>query len=69
VTSESQHRSAIKALSKTPDTIYAIVVDDASTDPVRLTIAIRNVGVGDVLIPQAKYDPAALFEMVEWYGA
>ncbi|GJL72971.1 MAG: hypothetical protein NMNS01_21700 [Nitrosomonas sp.] len=53
-------------LNKNPDKKRAYI-SDASTDThnVILTVAIRGVGTFEMLIPQAKYNPWLLAEMIE----
>ena len=44
---------------------YAIEVADANTDPVIISIGIRNVANFEMNIPQAYYDAVALLELIE----
>ena len=44
---------------------YAIEVADANTDPVIVSIGIRNVATFEMNIPQAYYDAFALLELIE----
>lgn len=47
---------------------YAILVTDASTDPVRVKVGIRGIGTFDMAIPKAHYDGLALLEVLEQYS-
>ena len=44
---------------------YAIELLDANTDPVIVSIGIRNVATFEMNIPQAYYDAFALLELIE----
>lgn len=44
---------------------YAIEVVDANTDPVIVSIGIRNVATFEMNIPQAHCDAFALLELIE----
>ena len=47
---------------------YAVLVDDASTDPVLVKVGIRGIGTFELAIPHAHYDGLALLEVVEQYS-
>jgi hypothetical protein len=44
---------------------YAVIVEDASTDPVIATVAIRNLAVFELAIPARYYDGVVLMELLE----
>lgn len=48
-----------------PGIRYAIEVVDANTDPLIVSISIRNIATFEVNIPQAYYDGFALLELIE----
>jgi len=52
-------------LRDNPGIRYAVAVVDANTDPVIVSIAIRNVITFEMNIPQANYDAFALLELIE----
>jgi hypothetical protein len=47
---------------------YAVLVDDASTDPVLVKVGIRGIGTFELAIPHAHYDGLALLEVVEQHS-
>ena len=47
---------------------YAILVTDASTDPVLVKVSVRGIGTFDMEIPKANYDGLALLEVVEQHS-
>jgi hypothetical protein len=47
---------------------YAVLVDDASTDPVLIKVGIRGIGIFELAIPYAHYDGVALLEVLEQYS-
>jgi hypothetical protein len=51
-------------------TLHRAVVTDATGDPevAVLTIAVRGVGVGEILIPRGKYDGLAVMALLERYA-
>lgn len=69
IIAELQHeRRRAKVLSMLRDNRgirYAIEVVDANTDPVIVSIGIRNVATFEMNIPQAYYDAFALLELIE----
>ena len=52
-------------LRDNPGIRYAIEVVDANTDPVIVSIGIRNVATFEMNIPLAYYDAFALLELIE----
>jgi hypothetical protein len=47
---------------------YAVLVQDADSDPVRVTVGIRGLATFDLEIPRARYDGIALLEVIEQYS-
>jgi hypothetical protein len=47
---------------------YAVLVDDASTDPVLVKVGIRGIGTFELAIPHAHYDGLALLEVIEQHS-
>lgn len=47
---------------------YAVLVDDASTDPVLVKVGIRGIGTFELAIPRAHYDGLALLEVIEQHS-
>lgn len=55
-----RRRVVIDILKKYPSLRYAYTVDDDRADPVRLVLAVRNVGTCELAIPRAKFDALEL---------
>ena len=53
----ADYKRVLRDLEANPERIRAIEVMDADTDPVRLIVAIRNVGVCELLVARDKWDP------------
>ncbi|ARO87952.1 hypothetical protein EBAPG3_009335 [Nitrosospira lacus] len=47
---------------------YAFLVDDATTDPVGVTVAIRGIALFEMHIPHAHYDGLALLQVIEQHS-
>ena len=62
---ERRRAKVLSMLRDNPGIRYAIEVVDANTDPVIVSIGIRNVATFEMNIPQAYYDPIALLELIE----
>ena len=56
-------------LESAPGTHYAVLVEDAATDPVICTIAIRGTAAFEVEIPHKFYDGLVLLELIEKHSA
>lgn len=54
-------------LTSNPELKYAVVVDDATTDPVTVTVGIRKIAVFNLEIPRKNYDGLALLQVIEQY--
>lgn len=63
-----RHQRVLKMLEGDPSLKYAVLVDDATTDPVLATIAIKGLAVFDLAIPLKNYDGVALLEVIEQYS-
>jgi hypothetical protein len=48
-----------------PELKYAVLVDDATTDPVLVTVGVRRIAIFNLEIPRAYYDGVALIELIE----
>jgi hypothetical protein len=55
-------------LSANPELKYAVLVDDATTDPVTVTVGIRKIAVFDLEIPQKNYHGLSLLQVIEQYA-
>ncbi len=53
----TDHKRVLRDLEANPERVRAVEVLDADTDPVRLIVAIRNVGVCELLVARDKWDP------------
>lgn len=62
---ERRRASVLTMLRENPGIRYAIEVLDADTDPVVVSIGIRNVASFEMNIPKAYYDAFALQELIE----
>ena len=62
---EQRRAKVLAMLRNNPGIRYAIEVADANTDPVIVSIGIRNVATFEMNIPQAYYDAVALLELIE----
>lgn len=62
---ERRRAKVLAMLRDNPGIRYAIEVIDANTDPVIVSIGIRNVAAFEMNIPHAYYDAFALLEVIE----
>ena len=62
---ERRRAKVLAMLRDSPGIRYAIEVVDANTDPVIVSIGIRNVATFEMNIPQAYYDAFTLLEVIE----
>lgn len=58
----------MQMLAAEPEKKYAVLVQDASSDPVRVTVGIRGLATFDLEIPRARYDGIALLEVIEQFS-
>jgi hypothetical protein len=58
----------LQMLAADPGKKYAVLVQDAISDPVRVTVGIRGLATFDLEIPLARYDGIALLEVIEQYS-
>lgn len=62
---ECRRTKVLAMLSDNPGNRYAMDVIDADSDPVIVSIGIRNIATFEMTIPQAYYDAFALIELLE----
>jgi|GEM_PF-2237282 len=64
---QREHRRAkvVAMLEAAPGTRYAVLVADASTDPVVLAVGIRELATFEMEIPHMYYDGFTLLELIE----
>lgn len=62
---ERRRANVLIMLRDNPSIRYAIEVVDANTDPVIVSIGMRNVATFEMSIPQAYYDAFTLLELIE----
>ena len=62
---DRRRAKVLAMLRDNPGIRYAIEVVDADTDPVIISIGIRNIATFEMNIPQAYYDAFALLELIE----
>jgi hypothetical protein len=60
-----RQQRALELLQSNPALKYAVLVDDATTDPVLVTVGIRGLAVFNLEIPHAHYDGLALLQILE----
>ena len=66
---EQRREKVLKMLEERPEIQRAFVTDtEADPDNVIITLAIRDVGTCELLIPQSKYDPFLLLELIQKCG-
>lgn len=57
--------SVLSMLESDPTKSRTFLVDDASTDPVTVTVAIRDIGTCELLIPLERYDPFKILAVID----
>jgi hypothetical protein len=62
---DTRQQRVEEMLTANPELKYAVLVDDATTDPVIVTVGIRGLAVFDLEIPHAHYDGLALLQILE----
>ena len=67
--SEARRQRVRAMLADRPESRYAVLVDNADTDPVLLTVGIRDVATFELAIPAGKFDAFALLALIERHGA
>jgi hypothetical protein len=63
-----RYQRVLKMLEGEPGKKYVVAVDDATSDPVLATIAIKGLAIFDLHIPLAHYDGIALLEVIEQHS-
>lgn len=63
-----RHQRLLQMLEGDPGKQYAVIVDDATSDPIVASIAVRGSAVFDLHIPLAHYDGVALLEVIEQHS-
>ncbi len=62
---EALRQKVIAMLQAAPGTRYAVLVTDASTDPVVVAVGIREIATFEMEIPHKYYDGMVLLELIE----
>jgi hypothetical protein len=62
---EARRQKVIAMLEAAPGKRYAVLVADASTDPVVVAVGIREIATFEMEIPHKYYDGMALLELIE----
>lgn len=62
-----RRNKVLAMLDSTPDAGYAVHVEDTSTDPIIVAVAIRGLAAFELEIPQKYYDGLVLLELIENY--
>lgn len=66
---DRRRTKTLTMLEDDPRLRYAVVVDDASTDPVAVAVGIREVVTFELEIPLKYYDALVLLELLEQHSA
>ena len=66
---EARRQRVLAMLADRPGIRYAVLANNLDTDPVLVTIGIRDVGTCELAIPAANYDAFALLALIERHGA
>jgi len=64
---ERRRAKVLAMLHDHPDVRYAINVVDATSDPVVVSVALRNIAAFEMNIPQSCYDGFVLLGLIEKY--
>ena len=64
-TQNDDHMRVLRDLEANPERVRAIEVVDADTDPVRLIVAVRDVGVCELLVARDKWDPFKFLALID----
>lgn len=62
---DARHQRVEEMLASNPTLKYAVLMDDATTNPVLVTVGIRGLATFDMEIPKANYDGLALLQILE----
>ena len=65
---DNRQRLIEEMLSNNQTRKYAVLVDDAESDPVVVTVGIQGIATFQLHIPQAHYDGIALLEVIEQHS-
>lgn len=65
---ELKQQRVKEMLAADPVKKYAVLVEDAQSDPVVVTVGIKGIAAFQMHIPQAHYDGIALLEVIEQYS-
>lgn len=65
---DARQQRVEEMLASNPALKYALLVDDATSDPVLVTIGIRGLATFDMEIPNAHYDGIALLEVLDQHS-
>lgn len=65
---EARRQRVLAMLAENPNIRRTVLVDYPSTDPVLLTVGIRDVATFDLACPAAKFDAFALLDLIDRHG-
>ncbi len=65
---DERHQQVEDMLARNPALAYAILVTDATTDPVLVKVGIKGIDTFDMAIPHEHYDGVALLEVIEQFS-
>lgn len=66
---ELKQQRVREMLTADPNKKYAILVDDAESDPVVVTVGIRGLATFELHIPLVRYDGIALLQVLDEYAS
>lgn len=66
---EARRRRVLSMLDARPDTRYAVLVDNPDTDPMLISVGIRDVATFELAISADRFDAFALLALIERHGA
>ena len=65
---ELKQQRVKEMLASDPNRKYAVLVDDAESDPVVVTVGIQGIATFRLHIPKAHYDSIALLEVIDQHS-
>lgn len=63
--SDARRDKVLATLKSDSGLRYAVIADNLETDPVIVTVGIRDVATFEMAIPRAYYDPFTLLELIQ----
>ncbi len=60
-----EYERVLRDLETNPERVRAIEVIDKGSDPIRIVVAIRNVGTCELLVARDKWDPFRFLALID----